>query len=103
LLREPSWVFRLDVHGEKTLQERPILRHNPISLIRKDSELPLGIDGKVPLLFPPVKRTVLKKRLDVLPAKRLFGQGPAFPLALKIVTKARNKKIFFISELGIQP
>src|ERR1700758_3560531 len=31
-------LFRLDVHGEKALQQLSILCHNPISFIRKDSE-----------------------------------------------------------------
>ncbi len=48
----------LDIHGEKTLQQRPILRHDSISLIRKDSELPHRIDGKTPLLFSLVKGTI---------------------------------------------
>jgi hypothetical protein len=55
------------------------------------------------LLFPLVKRAILEKSLDVLPAKRLLGQKSPLPLALKIVPKARYKEIFLVSELGIQP
>src|SRR5580692_8031963 len=66
--------FCLDIHGEKALQQRPILCHDPISLGRKDRELPHGIDGKASLPFPLVERTMLKKSLDVLPAKRLSGK-----------------------------
>src|ERR1700729_3993854 len=46
------WPFRLYVHGKKTLQQHPILRHDPISFIRKNSELSHGVDGKTSLLFP---------------------------------------------------
>src|SRR5258708_39671422 len=54
-------LFGLDVHGEKALQQRSILRHGPVSLIRKDIELPHGVDVKAPLLFPLVQRTILEK------------------------------------------
>jgi hypothetical protein len=103
LRREPSWFFRLDVHGEKTLQQRAILRHDPISLIRKDSELPNRVDGKTSLLLPLLKRTILEKGLDVVPAERLLAQKPPLPLALKGMPKARHKNIFLVSELRIRP
>jgi hypothetical protein len=74
-----------------------------VRVIRKDSELSHGVDGKTSLLFPPVKGTILEKGLDVLPAKRLLGEKPSLLLALEIVPKARYKKIFLVSELGIQP
>src|SRR5580692_10890808 len=96
-------LFCLDIHGEKALQQRPILYHDSISLIWKNRELPHGIDGKAPLLFPFVERTILKKSLDVLPAKGLSGEKSSLLLALKIVAKARNKKIILVSELGIEP
>ncbi len=93
----------LDIHGEKTLQQRPILRHDSISLIRKDSELPHRIDGKTPLLFSLVKGTILEKSLDVFPAKRLLGEKTSLLLALKVVPQASYKEIFLVSELGVQP
>jgi hypothetical protein len=55
------------------------------------------------LLFPLVERTVLKKGLDVLPAKRLSGEKSSLLLALEVMPKARHKKIFLVSELGVQP
>src|ERR1700733_1902564 len=79
-----------------------MLRHDPISLVRKDSELPHGVDGKAPLLFPLAKGTILEKCLYVLPAKRFLGEKPSLLLALKIVPKACNKKIFLVAELCIQ-
>jgi hypothetical protein len=74
-----------------------------VSLIRKDSELPHRVDGKTSLLFALTKRTILEKSLDVPPSKRLLGEKPSLLLALKIVPKARYKKIFLVSELRIQP
>jgi hypothetical protein len=46
---------------------------------------------------------MLKKILDVLPAKRLSGEKSSLLLAFKVVPKASNKKIFLVSELAIQP
>jgi hypothetical protein len=82
---------------------RSILRHDPIGLSRKDSELPHRVDGKASLLFPLVERTILKKGLDVLPAKRLSGKKSSLLLALEVVSQARYKEIFLVSELGVQP
>jgi hypothetical protein len=75
----------------------------PISLIRKDSELPHRVDGKAPLLFPLVERTILKESLNVVPAQRLLGEKPSLLLAPEAMPKARHKKIFLVSELGVQP
>jgi hypothetical protein len=55
------------------------------------------------LLFPLVEGSVLEKGLDVIPAERLLGEKPPLPLALKVVPKARYKKIFLVSEFRIQP
>jgi hypothetical protein len=74
-----------------------------MSLVRKDSELPHRVDGKAHLLFPFVERTILKKSLDVLPAKRLSGEKSSLLLSLKVMSKTRHKKIALASELGIQP
>ena len=68
-----------------------ILRHDPVSFIRKNRKLPHGIDGKAPLLFPLVERTILKKSLDVLPAKRLPGEKSSLFLAVQVVPQARYK------------
>jgi hypothetical protein len=54
-------------------------------------------------MFSLVERAIFEKCLDVLPAKRLLGEKPSLLLALKIVPKARYKKIFLVSELRIQP
>src|SRR5258707_3696921 len=95
-------LFGFYVHGKQALQQRAILRHDPIGFIRKDRELPHRIDGKAPLLFPLVEGTMLKKCLDVLPAQRLLSQKSPFSLALKIVAKARHKEIFLVTELGVK-
>src|ERR1700739_165709 len=58
--------FRLDVHGEKALQQLSISGHDAISLIWKNSELPHGVNGKASLLLPLIERTILEKGLDVL-------------------------------------
>jgi hypothetical protein len=55
------------------------------------------------LLFPLVEGPILEKSFDVTPTKRLLGKKPPLPLALKVVPKARHKKIFLVTELGIQP
>ena len=89
--------------ARRRCNSRPILRNDPISLIRKDSELPHRVDGKAPLLFPFIERTILKKRLDVFPAKRLSGKKSSFFLALKVVPKTRYKEIFLVPEFGVQP
>jgi hypothetical protein len=99
--RSHPGLFRLDIHGEKALQLRSILRHGVISLIRKDSELPHGTHGKTSLLFSLIERTILEKALDVVPTERLLREKTPLPLALKIVPKARHKKIFLVSELRI--
>jgi hypothetical protein len=52
---------------------------------------------------PFVTRTILKKGLDVLPAKRLPGKKSSLLLAHKVVSQARDKEIFLVSELGVQP
>jgi hypothetical protein len=80
-------------------QKATDLRHNPISFIRKDNELPHRVDGKTSLLLPLVERPILEKSLDVAPAKRLLGKKSPLPLAFKIVPKAHDKKIFLVSEL----
>src|SRR6202043_804020 len=95
--------FGFNVHGEKALQQRSIFRYDPIGLIRKNGELSHGVHGETSLLLTLVERTILEKYLDVLPAQRLPGQKSSLPLALKIVAKARHKKIFLVSELGVQP
>jgi hypothetical protein len=46
---------------------------------------------------------MLKKHLDVLPAKRLSGKKSSLLLALEVVPQARYKEIFLVSELGVQP
>jgi hypothetical protein len=74
-----------------------------MSFIRKDSELPHGVNGKTSLLLPLVERTILEKSLDVLPAQRLLGQKSPLPLALKIVPKARYEQIFLVTKLRIEP
>jgi hypothetical protein len=55
---------------------------------------------KHPCCSPLIKRTILEKSLDVLPAKRLLGEEPSLLLALKIVPKARYKEIFPLGRLG---
>jgi hypothetical protein len=55
------------------------------------------------LLFPLVERTILEKILDVLPAKRLSREKSSLFLAFEVVPKARHKKIFLVSELGVKP
>src|SRR5580692_2348504 len=96
-------LFGFDVHGKKALQQRPILCHDSIGFIRKDRELPHGVDGKTSLLLPLIERTILEKSLDVFPAQRLLGQKSPLSLALKIVPQARHKKIFLVSKLRIEP
>jgi hypothetical protein len=82
---------------------RSILGHDPISLIRKDSELPHGVNGKTSLLFPFVEGTIPEKSLYVVPAKRLPAEKPSLLLLLEIVPQARYKKIFLVPELCIKP
>jgi hypothetical protein len=55
------------------------------------------------LLFPFIERAMLKKSLDVLPAKRFSGEKSSLLLALKVVSQTRYKEIFLASELGIKP
>jgi hypothetical protein len=55
------------------------------------------------LLFPVVEWAILEKHFDVLPAKGPFGEKPPLVLALKIVPKARQKKIFLVAKLRIKP
>jgi hypothetical protein len=89
--------------AEKALQLHPIFRHDLIRLIGKDSELPHRADGKASLLLAFIERAILKKSLDVLPPKRLSGEQSSLLLALEIMPKARHKKIFLVSEFGVQP
>jgi hypothetical protein len=63
--------------------------------------IPHRVDGEAPLLFPFVGRTILKKSLDVLPAKRLSGEKSSLLLAFKVMPKARHKEVFLVSELSV--
>jgi hypothetical protein len=55
------------------------------------------------LLLSLVKRAILEKSLDVLPAKRLLGKKSPLPLALKVMPQARHEKIFLVAKLRIEP
>ena len=61
--------------------------------VAKDREFPHGVDGKAPLLFPLVERTILKERLNVLPTERLLSEKPPLSLALEVVPKARRMRL----------
>ena len=44
--------------GQKLLQPRPVLCHDRMSFVRKDSEFPHRVDGKASLLFSLIERTM---------------------------------------------
>ena len=99
--RHPGFL-RFDIQREELQQQDSIPGNGPISLLRKDGKFPHRVDGEASLLLPLVKRTILEKRFDVLPAKGLFGEKSSLVLALKVAPKAGQKEIFFVSELGVE-